>query len=352
MRAERTEIENILKNGKKFLDEHPELINMSLSDVIDELDDGTQEMIRDRWGVAAWIVIRRIEDWENKDLVEQLSKIESSPLTYEYVGYLLQSEYGIELEGLLLEADQIGLFDKVVQYVSINLRFQTEIHQQHILPFLLMLENHLDHNSYYSLVTNYADGIAACGAHLMVGELLGELSSKVQYDLIRHLRGDWYSKNTASASAMMDLLFKHRSTWSKKAAVDFLEVGLDYNKSGFQKHFLHLENMLAESNELWLHIIPVFVKYVLAATNEDIVGPIYPQVVEHLRKIPTGAIGAKCSFLGTIQCKDGLPENLQNIFETIISSPFSENQCLTRKYRQRRFESTASHALPSVPRPR
>ena len=129
MIREREEIEQVLRVGKQILLERPALLEMSLQEVITELDDGSQEMIHNRWGVAAWLVVKSIRSFELSNLVNQLSEIESGILTYEYTGYLLQKEYQINMEELILEAERQGKFDKIVSYVSENLIFESEIHE-------------------------------------------------------------------------------------------------------------------------------------------------------------------------------------------------------------------------------
>lgn len=62
-------------------------------------------MIHKRWGVTAWLVVKSINNFEIRELVRHLSKIESGILTYEYAGYLLQTEYHVNMEELLLESD-------------------------------------------------------------------------------------------------------------------------------------------------------------------------------------------------------------------------------------------------------
>lgn len=195
MRFDKKEIETILNNAEQILINQPVLASMNLKDVIDTLDS-TKEMIRDRWGVAALLVVKSIERWDLPDLVEQLSLVESGDLTCEYVGYLLQTRYGIDMEALLLEADKQNKFDSIVKYVEPNLMFLTKIKQQYISPFLQMLENHIDSNVYYSVVNNYAESIAACDAFLTTTNSLGELKGRVQYDLIFHLGRAWYCKDS------------------------------------------------------------------------------------------------------------------------------------------------------------
>ena len=74
MRFDKKEIETILNNAEQILINQPTLASMNLKDVIDTLDS-TKEMIRDRWGVAALLVVKSIERWDLPDLVEQLSLV-------------------------------------------------------------------------------------------------------------------------------------------------------------------------------------------------------------------------------------------------------------------------------------
>lgn len=161
MLSDRTKIEAVLERGKEILLSRPELADMSLSDIIEELDDGTQEMIRVRWGVAAWVVVKSTSNFELQTIIDQLSDIKSGTLTYEYAGYLLMTEYGINLEELLLHAEKCNKFDNIVPYVIANLKYEMEMYEDNVMPILGMLENHLEHNIYHSFLRNYAKHIEA-----------------------------------------------------------------------------------------------------------------------------------------------------------------------------------------------
>ena len=95
MITDKKEIESVLQIGEKILLDHPELYNMSLDEVLVKLDDGTEQMLHNRWGVTAWMVVQSLECFDVKNLVIQLSEIDSGILTYEYAGYLLQVKYQI-----------------------------------------------------------------------------------------------------------------------------------------------------------------------------------------------------------------------------------------------------------------
>lgn len=352
MRSDKKEIETILNNAEQILINQPELASMNLKDVIDTLDS-TKEMIRDRWGVAALLVVKSIERWDLPDLVKQLSLVESGDLTCEYVGYLLQTRYGIDMEALLLEADKQNKFDSIVKYVKSNLMFLMEIKQQYISPFLQMLENHIDSNVYYSVVNNYAKSIAVCDAFLTITNVLGELEGRVQYDLMCLLGREWYCKDLTEANRTMKRLLEHTSIWSKKAAINFLGNSLDVDKTAFELHFSKIEEMILQDNDLWLQIIAVFIKYVMLYSKEADTNHFYGKVMEHLKRLPTDSTKAKCNFLATIQFEKEVPQSVQDIFQAIIQKPFETNQCplqildhiLYRQNKNNSFDNTMKHML-------
>lgn len=326
MRHERAEIEAVLASGKRILSEHPELINMSLDEVLDELDDGTQQMIHDRWGVTANMIVTSIKNWEPKALVEHLAQVESGELTFEYAGYLLQNEYGIDLEALLLESSNLGCYDKIVKYVYTNLRFIPEVRNQNILPILNVLEMHSDHTSYSSCLSNYATGIASCDGFRQIEEVLGDLQISTHYRLLGFLRRHWYGKNAPEATETISHLLKYKTIWSKKAAIDYWEMAIEYDITVFERYFKQMECLLNESKELWIQLVPVFTKYLLTAAKDETQSLSYLQAKEYLERIPGDALDVKCSFLQSIQFAKDIAGDVYKIYRAILSSSFEQNQ--------------------------
>ncbi len=326
MRSDKKEIENILSNAEQILINQPELAKMNLEDVINALDS-TKQMIRDRWGVAALLVVKSIKRWDLPDLVDKLSLVESGDLTYEYVGYLLQTRYGINMEALLLEADKQNKFDSIVKYIQPNLMFLTEIKQQYISPFLEMLEKHVDNNDYFSVVSNYAKGIADCDAFLIITNSLGELKSRVQYDLMSLMGREWYRKDSIEANRTIESLLGYENIWSKKASIDFIENSLYCDRTAFESYFSEIEEMILQNNDLWLQAITVFVKYVMLYPEGANTNQFYGKVMEHLKRLPTDSTKAKCNFLATLQFEKDITQDIQDVFQEIILNPFEVNQC-------------------------
>lgn len=216
---DREEIESVLQAGERILLEHPELYDMSLDDVLIKLDDGTEQMLHNRWGVTAWMVVKSLKSFDIQTLVTQLPEIDSGILTYKYAGYLLQSEYQIRLEELILEADRCGKFDKIMPYVNENIVFKSGLNEECIVGIINMIGNHTDNNFYRTFLVNYAKHIINTGAERLVEELLGNLTGQAQYDFMQVLRSEWYQKDVlltvfCFTSSKYALLLNSNSTGS------------------------------------------------------------------------------------------------------------------------------------------
>lgn len=328
MITDKKEIESVLQIGEKILLDHPELYNMSLDDVLVKLDDGTEQMLHNRWGVTAWLVVRSLECFDVKNLVIQLSEIDSGILTYKYAGYLLQVKYQVNLEELILEADKCGKFDKIILYVNENIVFQSKLNEQYIGRIINMIGNHTENNLHRTFLVNYAKHIINMGAQRLTEETLGNLAGQAQYDFMSVLRWEWYQKDVLEAANVAERMIQRGSFWSKKAAIDFVESGFYYDKAIFGRYFVQLEHMVLENAELWQMIIKVFVNYAIKVTSDDSVEEeqLYRKVVEYLKKIPEGTLQEKSCFMTALQWNKEIPKEIVSIFQTLISKSFGKNQ--------------------------
>lgn len=328
MFSDEVKIKAVLDAGKEILSNRPELASMKLDDVLNELDDGTSEMIQNRWGVTAWIVTNSITDFKIESLVERLSKIDSGILTYEYVGYLLLKKYDVNLEDLLLQAERCGQFDKIVLFVVDNIVYEGEFFQQNVLPILQVMENHLEHQSYHRLLWNYAKHIENLGAQRLVEILIGDLNGQSPYDLMTKLCAGWYARDVNEAHETLEKFLTRKGIWNKKAAIEYLRVSLYYNKAIFQQHFTQIEAMTLMDNQLHLMIIPLYIEYICTANSpiQNDIDHIQEQVYEHLKKIPSDSLDAKYNFLETVQYIENVPEDLHFITKAILSQSFNKEQ--------------------------
>ena len=324
MASNREKIEDVLYKGQAILSSRPELADMDLHDIINDLDDGTPEMLHNRWGVAAWVFVKSINDFTMQSLVESLSNVESGLLTYVYTGYLLLTRYGVNLEELLLCADKCDKFEKIIYFVCKNLIYEPEIYEQTIFPIVCMMGNHLDHNSYHLFMRNYAKHITRFKAQKLVEEKIGDINGQVQYDLMNNLCAGWYADNVREAANVLERLLNRKGLWNKKLAVRFLAVSLYYDESIFRNHVEQIEDMVLADNQLWIIIIPLFINYIVH--TKDFTGHnfdyIRSRILSYLGKIPEGTLDAKFEFLNFLVYQKNIPENLELIFKAILEQSF------------------------------
>ena len=328
MASNKEKIEDVLCKGQTILSSRHELADMDLHDIIIDLDDGTQEMLHNRWGVAAWVTVKSISNFNVRSLVERLSNIESGPLTYKYTGYLLLTRYGVNLEELLLYADKCDKFEEIVPFVSENLIYETELYEESILPIMCMMGKHLEHSSYHLFLRKYSEHITNFKAQKLVEERIGDINEQVKYDLMNNLCAGWCADSIEEASDFIERLLNRKSLLNKKLAIKFLDVSLHYDRSIFQKHFGQLEDMALAENQLWVIMIPLFIKYVVSTNSntEHDLDHIQSRVFSHLEKIPEGTLDEKFEFLDNILYQESISERLESIIKAILEQSFCKEQ--------------------------
>ena len=325
MISERNKIEEVLKYGEMILSQRGDLKNVPFNEILDMFDDGTQEMIHNRWGVLAQVIISSITSWEIKALVEYLGKIDCPPLAYEYIGYALQSTYGVVLEELLIEAAGCEYFNTITKYVSSNLRYKRNLHLHLVNPFLMMLEKYSDHSAYHATLHYYAMGIAACdGCSAVVAEI-GPMSHEVQYQLIYNLRRYWFADKAEEANEQIGVFLNQNTIWAWKAAMDYCEWNIPSDNTILGKYYPQIEELVDRHTELKLHVISLLVEYILQTFQEKEKHKQYPIIISKLKLLLEQVPSAKDRFLQKIEYLNEYPLDICDIFQDIISAPLTDS---------------------------
>lgn len=321
MISDRTKIDEALIWGRKTLSQRSDLKDLPLNQILDVLDDGTQEMLYNQWGVLAQVVIDAITTWETKGLVEYLAQIECPDLAYEFVGYELQNTHGVVLEELLIEAATCGHFDKIVKYVSPNLRYITIQNLQILSPFLQTLEKFCAHHSYHSILHCYAVGIAACDGFHEVITQLNPIKREVEYYLIYNIRRYWFSKKPDEANVQIGIFLNQHTIWAWKAALDYCEWNLPCDKTTFEKHYAQIDSLVDSNNELKIHVISLLVEYILQTAKEKENHQHYSIVLSKLKLLINQVPSVTTKFLQKLEYLNDFPDDIYAIFQDILSSP-------------------------------
>lgn len=325
MISDRNKIEEVLKYGEAILSQQDDLKNVPFDEILDLFDDGTQEMIHNRWGVLAQVIIASITNWETKALVEHLGKIECPPLAYEYVGYALQSTHEVVLEELLIEAAASRYFDTIIKYVSSNLQYKVDLHLHLVNPFLIMLEKYSDHSAYHSILRYYAIGIAACNGCLAVVTEIMPISREVQYQLTYNLRRYWFTDKPDEANNQIGVFLSQNTMWAWKVAIDYCEWNMPSDNTILEMYFPQIDELVDRHDELKLHVISLLVEYILQTFQEKEKHTQYPIIVSKLKLLLKQVPSAKDRFFEKFEYLNDYPLDLYDIFQDTLSIPLDDN---------------------------
>ena len=81
-------IECVLGVADQIIKGNPDLLRKTTDEIFDDLDDGTQEMRRNRWGVMARAAMTRLTGTDIKEILTFLYTIKENNLLCEYIGLL------------------------------------------------------------------------------------------------------------------------------------------------------------------------------------------------------------------------------------------------------------------------
>lgn len=325
LKSNREEIERILQHGADILSGKPELADMDLEEVLNILDDGTSAMLQDRWGVVARIICTTITDFSSDALVLELAKYKDIGFTCEYVGYLLFTNYGTDLESLLLEADRQEVLDKIVPFVYPNVQYNESLCLERFCEVCTMLNSHVDTREYQTLISTYVDYIENHQIYSEVVQSFNNLAGQSQYDIMRKIANTWYHHACQEASETTEKLLTYDSLWSKKAGLDFLETSLQYGTSDFLKAYTKVETMIEANQSLWISAIPLFVQALSIDVYDDRECTAFTKILSKLNTIPEGSLEERRQFISPIQWKGTIHEDIEPIFRRIISLPFGKD---------------------------
>lgn len=315
----RNEIEITLNDSEKIIKDHPEYIKKDIKEVLTYLEKEDFQASESQ-GVAAWIVIKSINDWDIRNVVAKLSSIESHWFMDQYIGFILQDRFQMDLGELLIEAEVQGQYDRVIKFIDPNWQFKTSLNADNVLGVLDVLEKHIDHNEYNRYIRNYADHISDCGSCGKVFKILQTVERKVYYDLMFQMRWAWYDKEKESAVAAIDSLAESSNIWAKKAFLDFLEVSISHEQEQFEKHFISVERIMQEDVELWRYALAALIEYHVSVNIKQI--PIAQCVQNHLEQIPKSDEETRKRYMKLLTWGDKENEKLDEIYFLILEYPF------------------------------
>lgn len=321
MFREREDIIDTLENARRLITERPELLKMNKEEILDVLDDGSREMIGYRWGVVAYAYVGELTDFSLSAIIEAFKDIKSGILTYEYIGFILQSEHDINLVDLLLAANEMDLYDKILPFVERNIVFETTFAAEKIDAFLDAYYGNDSKKNHLQLLRYYSKLIVKFNAEGYLCQKVSDTQENKYYDLMLYVCNDLYEKDYKQADEFMESFLKEEAVICKKLAIEFVYRSLRNHCEAFEAHYASWENYAKESEELWKMLIPVYATYI----QDYSIGAVYGLVLKELKAIPKGNIEEKIAFISQVQYEDIIASDVEQILDELIREPFEKN---------------------------
>lgn len=320
----REAMESLLRKSKDILSEQPGLFDNSPEEILEKLNDGTQEMIHVRWGVAAFVFVNGIEDLSYEGLAHSLTETSMPDNLCGKVMYILQRDKGINTIKLMVAARHIGRVEKTIPFVCRNFAFDERIGEEEVGEFIDTI-NDVSQKSIYVVINGFAKRVVAeslerqAFLHVMKGVTDKGLL------FLQKLICEVYKQDQLRGNIILDIMLNDSQ---KNRLIDVIVAGImasfNYDVEEFSSHFDVLDTFWDDSNTCQ-RVIPCYVQYALIVPEDDV---LRIKVMERLKGIPQAKLCDKQSFMGAVMYQKKEPRDLEIIVEEISSTPFEKDSSL------------------------
>lgn len=321
MHKDKNDIEQIIKQGEDYISKHPEVSKLNADELLEYFEKAEYDL-GVNWAVIALVVASSLETSNYEELIAELSALDGADLTKEYIGYLLYSKYGVDIEKVLLLSDKMCVFDKILTYVVSNIVYLNEFQEENILDIALLINSHLRENTVvHSLLLNYATHAINFDKETVVFDRLISVDFEFKNEILSRTSRRWLEKLRDVAVQRLDTLFKTNRKEKIRTALCIIKEA--YKKQETVELFYENMSCAGKSfSSLRDIIVAIFTSYVLDAKKEN---EIYNLILDELRLYSIDN-NNKNEFLRAIQYEDEPKEEIIDIFEKIISVPLPNNE--------------------------
>ena len=312
-------VKEMFKMADEIIHENPSLLLMSTDQIFDELDDGTQEMIHARWGVMTRVKMRELKSFQNKDIIKFLLTIKDRNLLSEYIGFILQSEYGISLLEVLLESYDSGVQNEVLPFVSACIEYEKDCFSEQIDKILGIIAE-TDRETDINVFINGYAVLVVCKKEeiLFLERYISNYSAELEI-LVRRIGGEMYRCKSENVEKWLDVFLNEESEHCKLMGIDFLYRS---DIRSFEKYFFFVEEEFFDNENLLLKLIPVYVQYLV---NQN--GLLYREnVKERLIGIKEGSLQQKRECVKSIEYYVRKSQDCLDIMDQIIDVSFEKDK--------------------------
>lgn len=320
---DRKETEYVFQWADEYTKKHPDILNKSTNDIFEELDDGTNEMHHLRWGVMVRARMKNMVNFSYPGIIEYLSDTEDSSLMSEYIGYALQTQYGINMVQLLIEGNDKG--KDMFPYTSANILYDEEFDINSVKSILNVFENNKENNLLDCTIRNYAGLIIKNNKEDYIINDYILAPTEIYNKLILQISRNLICERIDKADNMLSLLFSQDNPWCNFSALDLLEL-LSYGKTDFTDNYMENAICLMKNDKNQLRLIRTFLNYLeCGESNKN-----YHNIYKYLKEIIKDSIEGKRIFLNHIEYKKELDGGTESLLQLILDTSFQKDEKILR----------------------
>ena len=320
------DIDRSLLKAKQILDDYPDLYNKTTDEILD-IYENDKKMLHDRWSIAAYVLLSRIQNYEPLYLIQNLPDREFAPLLFDYAGYILQNEHSVDFENLIIESDKYGKFNIIIKYAVHNLKYNKNFNSDNITALVdIIYKNNNEDNSRY-LISEYAKHIINCKAYLNVIEKIPKIRNTSEYYLLKNVASDWYKNDNNQADKYCECCLASDEILEQRLAIYYLSYSIYYDTVFFEKHITDIDRLYDVDNEIKKDIIALFISYLVINKGKN--QTCQNIIMKRMETLPTDSSDIKATFIDRISYIDKVPDYLIYIYMDIIQRPLSDKTVLT-----------------------
>lgn len=337
------DVKKMFKTADEIIQERPELLSMNVDEIFDELDDGTPEMIHNRWGVMTRVKITELTSFDNKSIIDFFVSIKEKNLLTEYIGYILQRDYRISLLSVLLDEYDMGLHNEVLPFVEVCLEYEQNSFIEKIDDILDIIAD-IDNSKRYQFVQGYVFLLIKTEKEEIVLKKYVDNYSNSLEQLVSQVGSELYQRKNIEAGKWLDIYINEEAKHCKKMSVHFLYRSLFNDCNAFEEQFRLLEEKFCNVQELWEDLIPVYVQYMSYKDK----GRYIEECKKRLISIRNGKLNEKTICIQAMHYRIQKLEEYCEITESIISVSFGKDKQILQgldSYLDYKFKTDSSKTL-------
>lgn len=339
-------VKNVFKCADEIIQTKPELLTMDGDEIFDELDDGTDGMMHNRWGVLTRVKMQKLKVMDkinNKIVIDFLLGVEERKLLCEYIGFILQYEFEMSLLDILLDSYKLNVHNKILLFVEECIKYEKECFIERIDDILEIISTICSNTNKVRFINNYSELVVKQKQEDIVFQKYFYEYSVDLEQVVEQIGRLLFLYRSVDAKKWLDILIKKESNIYKKMSIKYIERSLYIDITLFEKNFSELEKFCKDV-ELWKELIPVYIHYMTSESEKKYIN----EVKKHLIDIKYSDIYQKRICIQELEYKVEESKDCMEVMDNILRISYEKDnqilQCIDQ-YFEKLFEKDCLEAM-------